>query len=84
MDHLEIQDHQPRMQSKSPSYLSMLKSESFGPISTKKLSPGVNFINISRSPFSYKRALRSFSLITVWICNIFSKNVLELILLKKG
>jgi len=31
---------------------------------------GVNFINILRKPFSYKSVLRSFSLVTVWLCNV--------------
>ncbi len=33
--------------------------------------PGVNFINILHLPFWYKSVLRSFSLVTVWLCNFF-------------
>jgi hypothetical protein len=34
-----------------------------------KLSLGVNFFNILGMPFSYESTLRSFSLITVWLCS---------------
>jgi len=34
---------------------------------------GVNFINIILEPFSYGSDLRSFSRITVWLCNFFAK-----------
>jgi hypothetical protein len=36
---------------------------------------GFNFINILLSTFSYESALRSFSLITVWLCNFFGKRL---------
>jgi len=35
--------------------------------------PGVNFINILHAPFSYKSALHSFSIITVWLCNFLAQ-----------
>jgi len=35
--------------------------------------PGINFINILCSNFSYKSALNSFSLVTVWI--LWRKNI---------
>jgi len=35
--------------------------------------PGVNFINILLKPFLYKSALRSFFLITVWLCNFLAQ-----------
>jgi len=34
---------------------------------------GVNLPNILRAAFSCKRVLRSFSLITVWLCNFLEK-----------
>jgi len=36
---------------------------------------GVNFINILHTNFSYSSALHSFSLITVWLCNFWQKNI---------
>jgi len=44
-----------------------------------KLTKGVNFIDILRVSFSYKRALRSFSLNTVWLCNFLQKNTEKLL-----
>ncbi len=38
--------------------------------------PCVNFINILLEHFSYKSALTSFFLITVWLCNFFGKILL--------
>jgi hypothetical protein len=38
MDQLEVQEHQPHMK-KSLSYLSMLRTDNFGPINVRKLSP---------------------------------------------
>ncbi len=35
--------------------------------------PGVNFINVLCSPFSYESDLQSFSIVTVWLCNFFSR-----------
>jgi len=32
-----------------------------------KLTPGVNFINVLRSPFSYESIFDSFSLVLVWL-----------------
>ena len=40
MDQLEVPDHAPCLMHKSPSYLTMLRNENFGPITVKKLSPG--------------------------------------------
>ncbi len=40
-----------------------------GPTSDTTSTSGVNFTNISRARFSYKSALRSFSLVTFWLCN---------------
>jgi len=44
---------------------------------------GVNFINILRAIFSYKSALLSYSLITVWLCNLLAKSILAQKLLVK-
>ncbi len=38
--------------------------------------PGVNFINILCAPFSYKSALLSFSLVTVWLYKKFGAKIL--------
>jgi len=38
-----------------------------------KLNPEVDFINILRCNFSYKSALRSFSLVTFLICNFLAQ-----------
>jgi len=38
-----------------------------------KSTPGVNFINILRKNFSYKIALRSFSLVTHWLCSFLAQ-----------
>jgi len=43
------------------------------PVITTITSAGVNFINILCKLFSYKRALLSFSLITVWLCDFLAK-----------
>ncbi len=37
--------------------------------------PGVNFIKILREPFLYLSLLRSFSLVTCWLCSFWSKNI---------
>jgi len=37
--------------------------------------PVVNFINILRERFSYEKALRSFSLITVWLVTFLGQNI---------
>jgi len=37
---------------------------------------GVNFINIFSIRFLYESALRSFSLVTFWLCNFFGKRIL--------
>jgi hypothetical protein len=34
---------------------------------------GDNFINILLSTFSYELVLRSFSLVTVWLCNVLAQ-----------
>jgi hypothetical protein len=36
-------------------------------------TPGVNFTNILRAAFSYKSFLRSFYLLTIWVCNFLAK-----------
>ena len=38
-----------------------------------KLTTSFNFIKILLKTFSYKSALRSFSLISVWLCNFLAK-----------
>jgi hypothetical protein len=38
-----------------------------------KSTSGADFINILRESFSYKSALSSFSLVTVWLCNFLAK-----------
>jgi len=43
----------------------------------KSLKAGVNFINILHKTFSYKSILRSYSLISVWLCNFWHKNIDE-------
>jgi hypothetical protein len=43
----------------------------------KEKLPGVNFINILRSIFLYKSTLRSFSLITIWLCNFLAKGYVQ-------
>jgi len=35
--------------------------------------PGVNFTNILRADFSYKFFLRSFDVLTIWVCNFLVK-----------
>jgi len=35
--------------------------------------PGANFTNIFQAAFSYEIVLRSFSLLTVWLCKFLSK-----------
>jgi hypothetical protein len=40
---------------------------------------GVNFINILRSTFFvYESVLQSFSIVTIWICNFWRKNICKL------
>ncbi len=39
----------------------------------RERSAGVYFINMLRSPFSYKSALGRFSLVTVWLCNFLGQ-----------
>jgi len=41
---------------------------------------GVNFINILRVPFSYQSYLRSFSLVTVWLCDFLAKAVRKMLM----
>jgi len=38
-------------------------------------NPGVNFINILQTTFSFESALHCFSLITVWLCNFFGARI---------
>jgi hypothetical protein len=38
-----------------------------------KLTPGINFTNILRAVFSHKGFLRSFYLLTIWVCNFLAK-----------
>ena len=38
---------------------------------------GVNFITILCTIFSYKRALHSLSLITIWLCNFLAEEYVE-------
>jgi len=40
-----------------------------------KLTAGVNFINILCVCFAYKSALHSFSLLKIWLCNFWQKNI---------
>ncbi len=37
------------------------------------LPPGVNLTNILRADFSYASFLRSFYVLTIWVCNIVLK-----------
>jgi len=37
------------------------------------LHPGVNFTNILRAAFSYESFLRSFYVLTIWVCNFLAK-----------
>ncbi len=39
----------------------------------KSLWSGVNFTKILRADFSYKSVLRSFYLLTIWLCNYLAK-----------
>ena len=39
----------------------------------KKLTTAANIINFLQAGFLYKRAVRSFSLITVWFCNFLAQ-----------
>jgi hypothetical protein len=34
---------------------------------------GVNFTNILRAAFSYESFLRSFYVLTIWVCNFLAK-----------
>jgi len=43
--------------------------------SDSKLTTVINFINILRIHFSYKSALRSFSLVTFWLPNFFGAKI---------
>jgi len=45
--------------------------------------PGVNFINILGALFLYKIALRSFSLVTVWLCDFLVQKIMAQKLLLK-
>jgi len=36
---------------------------------------GVNFTNILLATFSYESIFRSFSLVTVWLCNFFDERI---------
>ncbi len=40
-----------------------------------KLTLGVNFTNILQAAFFYKSILCSFSLLAVWLCNFWQKNI---------
>jgi len=40
-----------------------------------KSSLGVNFINILLTNFLDESALRSFSLLAIWLCNFWHKNI---------
>ncbi len=40
------------------------------------LTPGVNFTIILRAAFSYKSSMRSYYVLTIWVCNFFGKNIL--------
>jgi len=42
-----------------------------------KLTPGVNFINILRAHFLYECELHRFSLITIWLCDFWLKDIGE-------
>jgi len=44
-------------------------------ILSSNFHPVVNFTNILLVPFLYKRALHSFSMITVWLYNFWQKNI---------
>jgi len=44
--------------------------------------PGVNLINILRLPFLYKSALRSFSIVIVWLYKIFGAKAAHKMLMK--
>ena len=35
--------------------------------------PGINFNNILRAAFSYESFLRSFYVLTIWVCNFLAK-----------
>jgi hypothetical protein len=39
-----------------------------------KHTPGVNFTNILRAAFSYKSFLRSFYVLTTWVCIFWQKD----------
>ncbi len=46
---------------------------------------GVKFINILRVTFAYRSVLRSFSLLTVWLCNFFGTRIfVQKLLVKCG
>ncbi len=47
-----------------------------------KLTTGVNFTNILRTAFNYKRVLCSFSLVTVWVCIFSRKDKAQKLLIK--
>ncbi len=53
------------------------KSSEFKHSLFQQQSQGVNFINILLSTFLYKSVLRSFSLITVWLCNFLAQEYQE-------
>jgi len=38
-----------------------------------KLATGVNFTTILRAAFSNESLLKSFNVLTVWVCNVMSK-----------
>jgi len=37
------------------------------------MTSGVNFTNILQAAFLYKSSLRSFYVLTIWICNFLAK-----------
>jgi hypothetical protein len=68
--HLEMENpwHLKRERFLSGGLVMSMKSKSNG-------LTGVNFINILSANFLYKSVLRSFTLITFWLCNFLQKNI---------
>jgi len=73
----------PQLQQPTTVTLNPALHSAAGNISASAPPPGVNFINILLSPFSYESVLHSFSLVTVWLCNFFGARILAQKLLVK-
>jgi hypothetical protein len=55
-------------------FLSLLsRVNHFGSTNMARTSSGVNFTNILQAAFSYESFLRTFYVLTIWVCNFLAK-----------